>query len=59
MVSGIPNTTGVRVNDSGSPTSEGDAAAATRSVQTVEAGDHSVGQQLAGSRSASRRPAVR
>src|SRR3954451_24459255 len=44
MGSGIPNTTGVRVNDAGSPTSDGDAAAATRSVQTVDAGDHSVGQ---------------
>ena len=41
--SGIPNTTGVRVNDFGSPTSPGDAAAATRSVQTVDAGDQSVG----------------
>ena len=43
MASGIPNTTGVRVNDSGSPTSAGDPAAATRSVHTVEAGDQSVG----------------
>ena len=43
MASGIPNTTGVRVNDSGSPTSAGDAAAATRSVHTVEAGDQRVG----------------
>jgi hypothetical protein len=43
MASGIPNTTGVRVKDSGSPTSAGEAAAATRSVHTVEAGDHSVG----------------
>src|SRR4051812_21740682 len=44
MASGIPNTTGVRVNDSGSPTRAGEAAAATRSVHTVDAGDHSVGQ---------------
>ncbi len=44
MGSGIPNTTGVCVNDFGSPTSDGEAAAATRSVQTVDAGDHSVGQ---------------
>src|SRR5687767_4827427 len=43
MASGIPNTTGVRVKDSGSPTSAGEAAAATRSVHTVEAGDHRVG----------------
>src|SRR6478735_2855525 len=45
MVSGTPNTTGVWVNDSGSPTRFGDAAAATRSVHTVEAGDHMLGQR--------------
>ena len=33
------------MKDSGSPTSEADAAAATRSVQTVDAGDHIVGQR--------------
>src|SRR6478609_5315049 len=45
IVSGTPKTTGVWVKDSGSPTREGDAAAATRSVHTVEAGDHIVGQR--------------
>ncbi|MNI65046.1 hypothetical protein D3C73_1205280 [compost metagenome] len=56
--SGMPNTTGVRVNDAGSPTRFADAAAATRSVHTVEAGDHSVGQRSRSSLGQSS-PAVR
>ncbi len=58
IVSGTPNTTGVWVNDTGSPTRAGEAAAATRSVHTVEAGDQRLGHRRSFS-SGQSPPAVR